>query len=85
MNKPDHWEDPEFYKARNKELFKDKEGGMSNVNLVKKYEISPDRIRKLYKKERLKMKVLVLKPKPEVMKLKDALKSGYFYRRLNDA
>lgn len=52
MEYVEYWKDPEFYEQRNKELVRDKEKGLSNVELVKKYGISQQRIQQIVKKER---------------------------------
>ena len=44
----------EWYDLRNKELYKDKLAGMSNTQLVTKYQISPARIQYLVRTERKK-------------------------------
>jgi Mor family transcriptional regulator len=42
--KKNYWEDREWFIRRNQSIMKDKMGGMSMVNLVKKYEITPTRL-----------------------------------------
>ncbi len=44
----------EWYGRRNKELYKDKLAGMSNAQIVLKYQISPARIQYLVATERKK-------------------------------
>jgi Mor family transcriptional regulator len=52
--KPDYYSDKEWYVKRNKGVLKDKQAGMSNKDLVKKYDVSPARIQYLVKHERSK-------------------------------
>lgn len=44
----------EWYAQRNADIFKDKMEGLSNTELVTKYQISPARIQYLISKERAK-------------------------------
>jgi Mor family transcriptional regulator len=43
-----------WYEQRNKQLYKDKQAGMSNLELIMKYRVTPARIRYLLKHERSK-------------------------------
>ena len=54
MEKPNYYEDREWYEKRNQDLFKDKMAGLSNTELIIKYNISPARIVYLVKNERKK-------------------------------
>jgi Mor family transcriptional regulator len=44
----------EWYNQRNIELYKDKQAGMSNTQLVTKYQVSPARVQYIVKHERVK-------------------------------
>ena len=44
----------QWYAERNKQIYKDKLAGMSNVDLVNKYQITTDRVLKIVRKEREK-------------------------------
>jgi Mor family transcriptional regulator len=44
----------EWYAQRNREMFEDKMAGMSNMELINKYQITPARIKYLISKERAK-------------------------------
>lgn len=54
IDKPNYFQNKEWYEKRNREILKDKQAGMSNVELITKYQITPARIRNLIKKERAK-------------------------------
>lgn len=48
----DSFSNKEWYAQRNKQILADKQAGMSNKDLVKKYNVSPARIQYLIKTER---------------------------------
>ena len=54
MEKPNYYQDKQWYKKRNEEILKDKQEGMSIKDLVKKYDLGGARIQYLVKHERKK-------------------------------
>lgn len=46
-----YWDNVEWYEQRDKEIYKDKMSGMSNLELVTKYQISVPRINKAFNRE----------------------------------
>jgi Mor family transcriptional regulator len=52
MKPKSYWENPKWYEERQAEIVADKDKGMSNVDLVKKYGISQNRILSIIKKYR---------------------------------
>ena len=46
-----YWEKPSWFESRNKQILKDKEEGLSIVELVTKYGITPTRLHYIVKRE----------------------------------
>jgi hypothetical protein len=50
--KPSYWEDEKYYEKRNKDLLKDRAGGMSLSGLMRKYDLSLGRVQYIVKRSK---------------------------------
>lgn len=56
-NKPQpYWKHREWYNKRNTRIYEDRESGLSWRELIEKYDLSPTRLREIYKRIKLERK-----------------------------